>query len=290
MTRRPPFTWRLRTRTLKLGERTLLMGIVNVTPDSFFDGGKYLDPHAALTQALRLLDEGADLLDLGGESTRPASRPVSAEEEQMRLLPVLRLALRVRPDVIVSVDTYHASTAQAALDAGAEIINDVSGLLWDPQMAGILAQGRPGAVLMHTRGRPSEWPSLPRLAAGEVMPLVFQGLSEALRRAEKAGIPRDTIAVDPGFGFGKLGEENFDLLAHLGDLRRLGCPILAGTSRKRFLTGRIARAADAQREAATSASHVASVLAGAHLLRVHDVAAALAAASVGDALLAATPE
>jgi dihydropteroate synthase len=284
----PTYTWRLRTRTLPLGERTLLMGIVNVTPDSFSDGGQFLTLPAAVDHALQLLDQGADLLDLGGESTRPGSTPIPAEEEQSRILPVLRAILNTRPGTLISVDTYHAATAHAALDAGAEIINDVSGLLWDSTMAPLLAREQPGAILMHTRGRPSEWPTLPPLAPNEVLPLVLTGLTHTLTLAAQAGIAPETIVLDPGFGFGKLGPANLTLLARLAELHQLARPLLAGTSRKRFLTAALPSADAATRLHATTASHVAAILAGAHILRVHDLPAAHAAASIADALLAAT--
>ena len=165
---RPRFDWRLRTRTLELGPRTLVMGVINVTPDSFSDGGQFLDSRAALTQAFKMLDEGADLLDLGGESTRPGSRPITEEEEQARVLPVLRAILTARPDAVISIDTYHAETARLAVEAGAEIVNDVSGHLWDAEMAAACGELGCGCVLTHTRGRPQEWRALPALTAEAV--------------------------------------------------------------------------------------------------------------------------
>ena len=191
-------SWRLRTRTLELGRRTLIMGVVNVTPDSFSDGGRFFNPRAAIAHALALLDEGAHLIDLGAESTRPGSRAggaagselapaVSAEEEQARLLPVLEGILRARPQAIVSVDTYKAATARAALAAGAEIVNDVSGFAWDPEMAAVCASFKPGVVLMHTRGRPEEWSIQPQLEPDELLALVRTGLSASLAAAAQAG-------------------------------------------------------------------------------------------------------
>jgi len=267
----PKFTWQLRTRTLLLGERPLLMGILNVTPDSFSDGGRFFSTEKALTQALQLLDRGADLLDLGGESTRPNAIPVSAEEEQTRILAVLHAILKARPEAILSIDTYHSETAAAALDAGAEIINDVSGLLWDHGMAALLAKEKPGAILMHTRGRPQEWPTLPPLAPEEILPLVLNGLTHTLALARAAGMPRDTIVLDPGFGFGKAGAENFTLLAHFDDLHQLGYPLLAGLSRKRFLTAHLEHPAPKDRLEATNAANAALIQAGAHILRIHDI-------------------
>ncbi len=282
---RPRFTWRLRTRSLPLGRKTLLAGILNVTPDSFSDGNRYLAVDAAVQHGLRMLDHGADLIDLGGESTRPGSTPVGADEEQTRVLPVIRAILKLRPDTILSADTYHASTAQLALDAGAEIINDVSGLLWDRAMAGVLARNKPGAILMHTRGAPRLWNTLPPLPRADIMPLVVSGLAHTVQLAHTAGIEDASLVLDPGFGFGKGGDENFTLLAHLSDLHRFRLPLLVGTSRKRFLTTHLAAPTESTRLQATTASHVAAILAGAHLLRVHDVPAALAAASIADAVL-----
>jgi dihydropteroate synthase len=274
---RPHFTWQLRTRTLPLGDRTLLMAILNVTPDSFSDGGHFLAPHSALDQALRLLDQGADILDLGGESTRPGATQVTEKEEQSRILPVLDAILKARPDAIVSIDTYHAGTARLAVAAGAEIVNDVSGLTWDPKMPATLAESAPGAILMHTRGTPRDWSTQPPLAPDAILPTVLAGLKASLQTALAAGLPPDQIVLDPGFGFGKRGPENFTLLAQLHHLQQLGRPILIGLSRKRFL---------GPDPHATTAAHTIAVLAAAHILRVHDIPAARAAATVADSLLA----
>ncbi len=179
--RRPRFNWQLRTRSLALGQRTLVMGVLNVTPDSFSDGGAFLEPDAALEQALAMLDHGADLIDIGGESTRPGStQPISSGEEQARILPVLEAILRERPQSVLSIDTYKAETARAALTAGAEIVNDISGFQWDPEMARTCAASGCGVVLMHTRGRPSEWRTQPHLSQEEVLPLVKSGLARSL--------------------------------------------------------------------------------------------------------------
>ena len=283
--KRPRFTWHLRTRTLELGERTHLMGILNVTPDSFSDGGLYLAQDAAIGQGLKLLDDGADLLDVGGESTRPGAEPVSAEEEQARILPVLHALLQARPAAILSVDTYHAETAQLAVAAGAEIINDVSGLLWDPAMGAVLAEANAGAVLMHTRGVPRQWSGLSALEPAHVLPLVVGGLARTLELAEAAGIDRSSIVLDPGFGFGKRGDENFVLLAQMQQLQQFNLPLLAGVSRKRFLTAHLAAPSEQDRTIATESAHTAAVLAGAHILRVHEVAPARVSATIADALL-----
>jgi dihydropteroate synthase len=285
-TARRRFNWKLRTRTLALGERTVLMGILNVTPDSFSDGGEFFVPAKARDRALVMLEAGAEILDLGGESTRPGARPVSAEDEQARVLPVLSAVLEARPEAIVSIDTYHASTARRALELGAEIVNDVSGLLWDAEMAEVMAEFGAGAVLMHTRGRPQDWAGLPALAPEEVLPTVMKGLERSAALALDRGVGREAMALDPGFGFGKRGTENFALHAALGRLAELGFPVLVGSSRKRFLTGGALAGAEAVLAAAT-ASNVAAILAGAHILRVHDVAEARAAAFVADEILRA---
>jgi len=233
---RASFDWRLRSRILPLGARTRVMGVLNLTPDSFSDGGRFLSPHRALRHALRMLDEGADILDLGGESTRPNAAPIAAPEEQRRVLPALRAILAARPNAVVSIDTYHAATARLAVEAGAEIVNDVSGGLWDPELLRACAQLGCGVVLMHTRGRPRQWRTQPALAPAEVLPLVLRDLGDRVHAALAAGIDRQALVLDPGFGFGKVGGENYPLLARLDQLRTLGFPLLAGLSRKSFLT------------------------------------------------------
>jgi dihydropteroate synthase len=279
---RPTFEWRLRSRSIALGERTLLMGILNATPDSFSDGGRFLDANAALTHALAMLDEGADILDLGGESTRPNATPVAPAEEQERVLPVLRAILAVRPDTILSIDTYHASTARLAVEAGAEIVNDVSGLLWDEAMATTCAALNCGTILMHTRGRPQEWRTLPALSDEEVAPLVLRELRVRTEAALAAGIPRAAIVLDPGFGFGKSLDENYPLLANLDEMHKLGYPLLIGLSRKRFLRGAESSAA---LQDATNAANTAAILAGVHILRVHDVRSVRACSEIADRIL-----
>ena len=281
---RPTFAWKLRSRSLQLGERTLVMGIVNVTPDSFSDGGQFFEPQRAVAHAINLLADGADILDIGGESTRPGSRPVGADEEKRRVLPVIEGILRQAPGTVISVDTYKASTAHCALAAGAEIVNDVSGFTWDETMRPLLAKECGGCVLMHTRGRPHEWQSLPRLPADEVVPLVLNDLRRTSELAMTAGIARDRIVLDPGFGFGKRMDENFPLLAELGELHKLGFPILSGTSRKSF----VGKSADADSPlAGTLATVTASVLQGAHVVRVHEVKPTVETVRVADAILSA---
>jgi dihydropteroate synthase len=311
-THRSRCLWRLRSRSLELGRQTLIMGILNVTPDSFSDGGRFFPHAAALDQALHMLDEGADLIDIGGESTRPSSRPISAAEEQQRVLPVIRAILAARPDAILSIDTYHAETARAAVEAGCDIVNDVSGHLWDSTMCPTCAALACGNILMHTRGRPSEWKTQPRLAPGEVMPMVLCDLAARAEAALAAGIARETIVLDPGFGFGKIMDENLPLLANFAELHSLGFPLLAGLSRKSFLkrsvktdvvipqrstlgsnaeesaslpATQLASSADA--DLATAAANMAAILAGAHVLRVHEAAPARQVAALADRLLAA---
>ncbi|MGD0858926.1 MAG: dihydropteroate synthase [Terracidiphilus sp.] len=306
--------WRLRTRALELGRRTLIMGVVNITPDSFSDGGFFLDPEAAVARSMQLLDEGAGILDLGAESTRPGSRAggaagsefapaVSAEEEQSRLLPVLEGILAARPEAIVSVDTYKAATAHAALAAGAEIVNDVSGFEWDPEMATVCAEFKSGVVLMHTRGRPEEWRTQPQLAADELLTTVRSGLAASLAAAAQAGIAPESIVLDPGYGFGKRFDENYALLARQAELLSLGRPLLAGLSRKSFLgrtlaplyTGTTPNAESVPfapveaREAASLAAMVAAILHGASIVRVHAVRPAVEAALIADAVLENRP-
>jgi dihydropteroate synthase len=275
---RPRFEWRLRSRSLALGSRTLVLGILNLTPDSFSDGGQHNTADSALRHALSMLEDGADILDLGGESTRPNAAPVDPAEEQARVLPVLRAILEARPDAILSIDTYHAETARLAVESGAEIVNDVSGHFWDPEMAATCATLGCGAILMHTRGRPQEWRTQPALADHEVVPLVLGGLAGRAQAALAAGVDRAAIVLDPGFGFGKVLDENY--------------PLLAGLSRKSFLTHTAApptrSAAPSDVTQRTSAANVAAILAGAHILRVHDVRPAVEAAVIADRILAAS--
>jgi dihydropteroate synthase len=284
---RPEFYWKLRSRSLHLGKRTLIMGVVNVTPDSFSDGGKFLDSGSAVEHALQLLAEGADILDLGGESTRPGAKAtVSSAEEQRRILPVLTEVLRRAPETIISIDTYKADTARAVLDEGAEIINDVSGFTWDSSMLRLMAAETCGCVLMHTRGRPEEWHSLPALAADEVVPLVLTQLRHLSDTALSAGVAPSRIVLDPGFGFGKRMNENFPLLANFHLLQELGFPLLSGMSRKSFLARTSAEdRSDAARLSGSLAALTASILQGAHIVRVHDVKESVAAARVADEVL-----
>ena len=270
------------------------MAIVNLTPDSFSGDGIGDSVQAGIAAAIAAVDGGADIVDLGAESTRPNATPLIAEEEQARLLPVLDGLLRERPDAVVSVDTYHAATARAAADAGAEIINDVSGLLWDDAMAPTVAETGCGLVLMHTRGRSGEWRELPPLPDRQVLPLVREGLRERMESAFSARIREEKIVLDPGFGFGKIGRENVALLAGVSDLGELGRPLLIGLSRKGFLGdlvrpvrgGSSALPAE-DRRLATLAANVIAATQGAHVLRVHDLRETREAVAVVDAVRAA---
>ncbi len=304
---RSVFQWSLGSRTLELGKRTLIMGVVNVTPDSFSDGGLHFDRDAAVQQALKLLDEGADIIDVGGESTRPGAAvaaeeappqagqgvpgkaPVSAEEELRRVIPVIAGVKQLRPAAVISIDTYKAAVARAAAAAGAEIVNDVSGFRWDPQMAKTAAELKCGCVLMHMRGRPEEWRGLP--PPGDIVLLVKRELRDWVEAAIVAGVRRERVALDPGFGFGKNFDQNYPLLARFHELQSLGLPLLAGTSRKSFIGRTLAQEGkDAplqQRLYGTLATHTALILKGAHILRTHDVRAAVEAARVTDAILQA---
>ncbi len=287
---RAVFQWSLGTRTLELGKRTLIMGIVNVTPDSFYDGGLYLDTDKATGHAIQLLDEGADIIDVGGESTRPGAHvAVTAEEELQRVLPVISAIKKARPNALISIDTYKASVARAALAAGAEIVNDVSGFRWDREMARTIGELKCGAILMHMRGRPEEWRALP--PPGDIVLLVRRELRDWLETAVRAGVRRERIALDPGFGFGKNFEQNYPMLAHFQDFQSLGFPLVAGTSRKSFIGRMLAKdgkdAAAPDRLYGNLAAQTILILKGAHILRTHDVKAAVEGARVADTILAA---
>lgn len=287
---RPVFTWNLGSRSLELGKRTLVMGIVNVTPDSFSDGGEHLTPEAAVAHALKLFDEGADIVDIGGESTRPGARvgaenpDVSAQEELQRVLPVITEVKKARSSAIISIDTYKAKVARTAVEAGAEIVNDVSGLQWDAEMKAVLAKLSCGVVLMHTRGRPDEWRSLP--AVPDIVMLTKRELRQRSDAAVAGGMKRDRIVLDPGFGFGKRFEENYPLLRRFSDFQELRFPLLAGVSRKSFIGRALSQngndAAFAEREFGTLGGEVALGLKGAHIIRTHNVRACVDALKLAD--------
>lgn len=274
------------SQTLLLGERTLVMGVLNVTPDSFSDGGKFLDVERAIEQALAIERAGADLLDIGGESTRPGSAGVSEKEELTRVLPVLQ-ALRGRMKIPVSIDTQKSGVAEAALDAGAQIINDISGLKSDSRIAEVAARRHVPLILMRMRGEPRT------MQAGgfarDVMKDVLQGLRRSVALARKSGVRKSQLILDPGIGFGKSFAQNYELLQKLPQVARLGYPLLVGTSRKGFLGATLTRdgkpAPPEERIWGTAATVTASILNGAHIVRVHDVAEMVQVARVADCLL-----
>ncbi|HEX8560853.1 MAG TPA: dihydropteroate synthase [Pyrinomonadaceae bacterium] len=281
--------WKLAGRSLPYGARTLVMGVLNVTPDSFSDGGRYLDPARALEHAARMVEEGADILDVGGESTRPGSAEVGAEEETRRVAPVVG-ALAAAVKVPISVDTTRARVARAALEAGAEIVNDVSALRFEPALADEAARAGAGLVLMHSRGGRDALHSLP--PAEDVMAEVTRSLRASVAEAERRGVARARIAVDPGFGFGKSHEQNVELLARLDLFARSfpDVPVLVGTSRKRFVGALLGGAPVGERLHGTMATVAAAVLRGASIVRVHDVRAAVETVRVVDAIKAAGRE
>jgi dihydropteroate synthase len=273
------------------------MGILNTTPDSFSDGGAFATHARAIEHALAMLEDGADIVDIGGESTRPGKRqPLGIQEEIDRVLPVLEGVLRHRPESILSIDTYKSATAAAALHAGAQIVNDVSGFSWDEAMARVCVAAGCGVVLMHLRGRPEQWEELPITDAKSLVSLVKQELQQRLEQARQAGIGGERIVLDPGIGFGKTYDRNYFLLAGLEEFSRLGQPLLAGVSRKAFLGRTLAplnHGVDApveRRGNASLAAVTAAILAGAHLVRVHDVRPAREAAAIADAVLLAAAE
>ena len=273
----------MRGRSLTLGDRTLIMGILNVTPDSFSDGGKYLDPDLAFARAIELEEQGADVLDIGAESTRPGSARVVEGEELRRLVPVLK-RLRNQLNIPISVDTYKAAVAEKALEHGAEIINDPSGLTFDPGLAKVAAQHDAGLILNHMRGTPETWAKLAPIP--DLMGTLLHDLDAALNRARRAGVERARVLIDPGLGFGKRKEQNAEILARLPQLARLEMPLLVGPSRKSFLT----RETEEETRYASAAAVTAAILGGAHVVRVHDVREMRAAAAVADAVLRAEAE
>jgi dihydropteroate synthase len=302
MTPRPTFKLQIGHLNVCLGERTLIMGALNVTPDSFSDGGLYLDPAKAVERGLELARQGADWIDVGGESTRPGSRPISVQEELGRVLPVIHGLRRKLRSIPISIDTTKAEVAEKAVLAGATILNDVSGLRFDPRLAGVARRYKTPLILMHLRGRPETMQTMPFVK--DIMQSLERGLMRSLQRALAAGLRRSQLILDPGLGFGKTRFQNFEILAHLGKLRRFGLPILVGSSRKSFVQAIAAGAGlhdevshgspnkgggaaywpmvgnfKAQQAPALqlgdAAAVVASILAGAHIVRVHDVAGIL---------------
>lgn len=284
MIRRKKFVLRLPSRTLALGERTLIMGVLNVTPDSFSDGRHFVDPAKAVARAFEMERAGADILDIGGESTRPGSRAIFAQEEMDRVLPVLD-KLRGRLKIPISIDTQKAEVAEAAAMAGAEIINDVSALRSDPELAKVARRHRLPIILMHMRGTPRSMQK--GSFARNVLRDVINGLREAAVRAKQAGIAKSQIILDPGIGFGKNYAQNFELLARLPELARLGCPLLVGASRKAFIGHALGGVPPEQRIWGTAAAVAASIFGGAHMVRVHDVAEMAQVVRIADSIAAA---
>lgn len=272
---RKRFEWRLRDKTLSLGERTLIMGVLNVTPDSFTDGGKYQDPDRAFARAVEIEEEGADLIDIGAESTRPGSTRISEAEELRRLIPVLK-RIGNKLTIPISIDTYKSAVAEKALKLGADIINDPSGLTFDAELARKAGQANAGLILNHMRGTPETWAKLPPLKTA--IRTISAELDACVHRAAQAGLDRRQIVIDPGIGFGKRKEQNAEILAQLEELARLELPILVGPSRKHFLS----KDSPLGTEFATAAAITAAILHGAHIVRVHDVKGMKSAVEVAD--------
>jgi dihydropteroate synthase len=271
------YRWKLKDREIVLGERTLLMGVLNVTPDSFSDGGNYTDPERALGRALEIEGEGADLLDIGAESTRPGSTRISEAEELRRLIPVLK-RLRGKLSIPISVDTYKSGVAEKAIEYGAEIINDPSGVLLDPQLPKIVTKWDTGLIVNHMRGTPETWAKLPPIK--DLMRSITTDLEATLHRCRQAGVQKQQVLIDPGLGFGKRREQNAEIIAKLDALRIFDVPIVIGPSRKSFL-----RQQDEQlTEFATAAAVTACILHGAHIVRVHDVKAMKSVLDVADSI------
>jgi dihydropteroate synthase len=286
MNRRKLFRLKLNSRPLVLGERTLVMGVLNVTPDSFSDGRNFLDAERAIEHALEMECAGAAMLDIGGESTRPGSAGISSKEELARVLPVLQ-GLRGVLKIPISIDTQKSEVAEAGLEAGAQIINDISGLKNDEGIAELAARRGVALILMHMRGEPRTMQKAP--FARDVMKDVSNGLRKSLGIALKAGVAKSQLILDPGIGFGKSFAQNYELLQKLAQLAKLGYPLLVGTSRKGFLGATLARdgkpAPPEKRVWGTAATVTASILNGAHIVRVHDVAEMVQVARVADCLL-----
>ena len=283
MVPRKRFDWKLRSLTLQLGERTLIMGILNVTPDSFSDGGRWDDPDQALEHALALEDAGADIIDVGAESTRPGSTRVPEGEELRRLVPVLK-KIRDKLRVPVSVDTYKSAVALKALEYGVEIINDPSGMTFDPNLAKVIVQTNAGFILNHMRGTPEVWPRMGPMT--DMMATIGRELDASANRARSSGVLKDRIVLDPGLGFGKRKEQNAEILAKLGTFTALDTPILVGVSRKHFLR----KLDEDSTEFATAAAVTAAILNGAHMVRVHDVKAMRPVTETADAIVHAGEE
>jgi dihydropteroate synthase len=277
------FFWKLKQREIRLGERTVLMGVLNVTPDSFSDGGKYSDPDRAFARAVELEEQGADIVDIGAESTRPGSARISAAEEMRRLIPVLK-RLKEKLSVPISVDTYKAEVAERALELGVEIINDPSGLTFEPQLARTVSNHDAGLILNHMRGRPETWAKLGPMP--DPIGTIARDLEATISRARHVGIDKTRLVIDPGLGFGKRKEQNSLILGRLGELAGLELPIMVGPSRKSFL----AHPDPEETKFAGAAAVAIAALGGAHIIRVHDIPEMRAAADVADEILRARSE
>jgi dihydropteroate synthase len=274
------YSIRCQKRILPLGKRTLLMGVLNVTPDSFSDGGLFFDKEKAISHALRMVEGGADIIDIGGESTRPGSKPLELEEELRRVIPVIE-SLAKEVDVPLSIDTYKSTVAQRAIEAGAEIINDISGLHFDPSLAKVAAKNDTPLILMHIRGKPETMQK--GVHYDSLFSEILQYLKESIQRAESTGLDPRQIIIDPGIGFGKTAEDNLLIIKNLYEFRILGKPILLGTSRKSFI-GKILNTEVGDRLEGTLSSIAIGVLNGAHIIRSHDVLQAKKAIAVADAI------
>jgi dihydropteroate synthase len=299
MRAREQFELQIGGRTVRLGERTLIMGVLNVTPDSFSDGGRYLAPRRAIEHGLAMARDGADWIDVGGESTRPGSNPVSLEEELHRVLAVIRALHRAMPRLPISIDTTKAEVAEEAVRAGASILNDISGLRFDPRVAQVARRHRTSLVLMHLRGRPETMQQKP--FAQSIWLSMRGGLARSIRVALTAGVRRSQLIVDPGLGFGKTRRQNFEILAQLERLRSFHLPVLVGSSRKSFIQAVVAGEglspganrpgrppnALANMVMGNAAAVVAAILSGAHIVRVHDVNSIVPAVRIADAILSA---
>ncbi len=271
------YQWKLKQREIMLGERTLLMGVLNVTPDSFSDGGKYSDPDRAFARAVEIDEQGADILDIGAESTRPGSQRIPEAEELRRLIPVLK-RLRGKLTIPISVDTYKSAVAEKALEHGAEIINDPTGILLDPQLPKVVTKYDAGLIVNHMRGTPETWAKLPPLK--DLIRSIGIDLEAALHRARQSGVQKHQLAIDPGLGFGKRREQNSEIIANLDAFRSFDLPLVVGPSRKSFLR----KEEESLTEFATAAAVTASILNGAHIVRVHDIKAMKSVAEVADAI------
>ena len=277
------YHWKLQKRELVLGERTLIMGVLNVTPDSFSDGGSYLDPDRAYARALELEDQGADIIDIGAESTKPGSQRVSEAEELRRLVPVLK-RLKDKLTVPISVDTYKSGVAEKALEHGAEIINDPSGVLLDLQLPKVVVKYDAGLIVNHMRGTPETWAGLPPMK--DLMRSITIDLEAALNRVRQGRVQKHQLVIDPGLGFGKRREQNAQIIAELRKLTSFQLPIAIGPSRKSFLR----RDETTDMEFATAGAVAASIMNGAHIVRVHDVKNMKYAVDVADMIRQAAPE